>query len=321
MNNYSITQRVLHRIALSSNFLKKIYFDYEKTFFLKQSNIIDDNHVFIAGMARSGTTSILSAIYSTEEFASLTYKDMPFILCPNLWSKLNTKGITINKQQRAHNDGIDIDTSSPEAFEEVFWKTFDCNDLETNIEFTNFIKLLCFKYKRNRYLSKNNQNIKRIDYLNKNYPLSRIIIPFRNPLQQAFSLYNQHEHFLGLQRQDRFIKNYMFWIGHSEFGIDYKPITNENLEFDNYKELDHWLEQWFHLYQNLYYHKSNDKVLFVCYEDLCNDDRTWKSILSFININNFRNFNFKESVKEIQLPYNSDLYNECISVYKRLKDQ
>ena len=26
-------------------------------------------------------------------------------------------------------------------------------------------------------------------------------------------------------------------------------------------------------------------------------------------------------VKEIQLPYNSDLYNECISVYKRLKDR
>ena len=40
-------------------------------------------------MARSGTTILLNAIYETNEFASLTYQDMPFILSPNIWSKLN----------------------------------------------------------------------------------------------------------------------------------------------------------------------------------------------------------------------------------------
>ena len=28
-------------------------------------------------------------------------------------------------KERAHGDGIKVSTESPEAFEEVFWKTFD----------------------------------------------------------------------------------------------------------------------------------------------------------------------------------------------------
>ena len=82
------------------------------------------------------------------EFASLTYQDMPFILSPNIWSKLNKNSIVIDKQERAHNDGIKIDTNSPEAFEEIFWKTFDDNDSDSYKEFMFFVQLLCLKYKK-----------------------------------------------------------------------------------------------------------------------------------------------------------------------------
>ena len=78
------------------------------------------DHVFVTGMARSGTTVLLNAIYESNSFASLTYQDMPFILSPNLWSKINKDGFEIKKQERAHGDGISKNTSSPEAFEEVF---------------------------------------------------------------------------------------------------------------------------------------------------------------------------------------------------------
>ena len=88
MNNYSFSQKILHKIALSSPFLREVFFDLEKSFFLKENFQISNKHVFISGMARSGTTILLNAIYETKEFASLTYQDMPFILSPNIWSKL-----------------------------------------------------------------------------------------------------------------------------------------------------------------------------------------------------------------------------------------
>ena len=64
------------------------FFDLEKIFFLRADYKTDKNHVFVSGMARSGTTILLNAIYETDEFAALTYQDMPFILSPNIWSKL-----------------------------------------------------------------------------------------------------------------------------------------------------------------------------------------------------------------------------------------
>ena len=127
-------------------------------------------------MARSGTTILLNAVYKTEEFASLIYKDMPFILSPNIWSKLYKNSVVTENQERAHKDGIKIDTNSPEAFEEIFWKTFNDGEPDTKSEFIDFIRLLCLKNKKQRYLSNNNQNIKIIDYLIKNYPNSKIII-------------------------------------------------------------------------------------------------------------------------------------------------
>ena len=89
MNRYSSAQKLLHKIALSSPLLREIFFDLEKSFFLNEDYEIDNRHVFVSGMARSGTTILLNAIYDTNEFASLTYQDMPFILSPNFWSKLN----------------------------------------------------------------------------------------------------------------------------------------------------------------------------------------------------------------------------------------
>ena len=87
MNNYSWLQQKLHQFALSSKFMREAMFDVESsTISLNQTN---DNHVFVSGLARSGTTILLNAIYKSDEFASLSYQDMPFILAPNLWSKLS----------------------------------------------------------------------------------------------------------------------------------------------------------------------------------------------------------------------------------------
>ena len=321
MNRYSTSQKLLHKIALSSSPLREIFFDLEKSFFLNEDYEIDNSHVFISGMARSGTTILLNAIYETNEFASLTYRDMPFILSPNIWSKLNKNSGFLEKQERAHNDGIKIDTNSPEAFEEVFWKTFDDSDSYSYKEFTHFVKLLCFKYKKKRYLSKNNQNIKRIKYLIKNYPSSKIIIPFREPLQHSFSLYTQHKKFISLQKKDKFIRKYMSLIGHSEFGLDYIPQIDESLKFSDSLNINHWLEQWYLTYNMLSQFSNSSEVLFVCYEELCKSHLVYKSILDFIDNKSSHEFHFRLSVKEINFEYDPGLYNKCISTYKNLMAQ
>jgi hypothetical protein len=319
LNNYSFVEKLLHEIALTSPFLREMFFDLEKSFFLRDNYKTNDRHVFVSGMARSGTTILLNAIYETGEFASLTYQDMPFILSPNIWSKLHKNSTIIDKQERAHSDGIKIDTNSPEAFEEIFWKTFKDDQPDTYNEFENFINLLSLKYKKHRYLSKNNQNIRRLDYLIENFPNSKIIIPFREPLQHSFSLFYQHKKFCSMQKNDKFIKKYMFWIGHSEFGLDYMPQYEEGLRCSDFDNINHWLEQWFLSYSSLTHLLNNPQVLFVCYEDLCKNNAVYKSILNFIEINSTHKFDFRLSSKKIDLQYEGDLNKQCLEVYNNLK--
>ena len=91
--------------------------DFELNFIRPDFEAI--NNVFVAGVARSGTTILLNAIYDSDEFASLSYADMPFVLAPNLWSKISSTSKHLIKE-RAHGDGIKVSSDSPEAFEEVF---------------------------------------------------------------------------------------------------------------------------------------------------------------------------------------------------------
>ena len=160
-------------------------------------NQTDDNHVFVSGLARSGTTILLNAIHESNEFASLSYKDMPFILAPNLWSKLSFKK-NIDLVERAHGDGIRVSVESPEAFEEVFWMTFDEYDMDMKS-----LKIMCNKIRniKRKYLSKNNQNIRRLELISKIFPHSKILIPFRNPIQHSYSLLSQHKSLLKTQRK------------------------------------------------------------------------------------------------------------------------
>ena len=52
--------------------------------------------MFITGLPRSGITSLLNFLFSLDEYGSLTYNNMPFILSPN-FSKLFHKNISKKK--------------------------------------------------------------------------------------------------------------------------------------------------------------------------------------------------------------------------------
>ena len=128
MNNYSWLEQKLHKFALSSQFMREVTFDFESTFITSASK--RGEHIFITGLARAGTTILLNALYQSNVFASLSYADMPFVLAPNLWSKISFKNQDLKLKERAHGDGIKVSTESPEAFEEVFWKTFSKEEFE-----------------------------------------------------------------------------------------------------------------------------------------------------------------------------------------------
>ena len=317
MNKYSWLQQKLHQLALSSQFMREASFDLEKSFSKTFEEY--DNHIFIAGLARSGTTILLNAIHKSHEFSSLTYRDMPFVMSPNFWSKFSRNKKSNEFSERAHGDGIKVSMDSPEAFEEVFWMTFDKEEDDCANKFELYVRLINQKYQKKRYLSKNNQNIKRIEFITKVFPNAKILIPFRDPLQHANSLLTQHKRFIEVSKEDKFISKYMKWIGHTEFGSNYKPIYANDINFTDNLDINHWIEQWYLTYKNSFKsHYNNSNVHFVSYENLCRVEHCWFDLIRILDIKENYNFSFKESKKEIASRFNQDIFTKANSLYSEL---
>ena len=85
---------------------------------------------------------------------------------------------------------------------------------------------------------------------------SIFLIPIREPLQHASSLLNQHLRFCQLQKGNDFIKRYMGYLGHFEFGLNHKP-WNAPLDHKDTNTIDYWLEQWCFFYQSSRNQKNN----------------------------------------------------------------
>ena len=315
MNNYTWLEQKLHQFALSSQFMREVTFDFESTNITPQS--ANEDHVFITGLARSGTTILLNALHKSNVFASLSYSDMPFILAPNFWSKISLNKKDLELKERAHGDGIKFSNESPEAFEEVFWQTFtEAGDEELEEKFKIYVRNISHKYKKERYLSKNNQNIRRINLINTIFRQSKILLPFREPIQHSYSLLTQHKKFIEDAKKDNFISKYMKWIGHTEFGPNYIPIHHENINFNNDLDINHWIEQWYLTYSNAFQLlKNNESVNFISYDKLCSRKDYWFQIQKLVKIEEPYDFEFKESKKDISLNIEKGLGEKVMSLY------
>ena len=214
---------------------------------------------------------------------------MPFVLMPNVWSRLSAAFYEQGpKTQRAHGDQLLVDFDSAEAFEEVFWRVFCSADYilddrlaahEANPEtiqlFRQFVAQILHGTDHHIYLSKNNNNILRLNSIRRAFPNAVILVPFRAPRQQCASLLRQHSNFTVQQSEDRFTRDYMDWLGHHEFGIGHRPFRfpgthySMNGNADTHK-IDYWLEQWLHAYR---WALDSDSagIQFVAYEKLCRD--------------------------------------------------
>jgi len=290
-DRYGTMSRLLHRIAFRAGTAQHALSDVEETLYANQiEGITADDPVFITSLPRSGTTILLKLLWQTGHFATHTYQDMPFVLCPLIWSRYTGQfGGEIESTERAHGDGLEVSGKSPEAFEEMIWKHFwpshyregrirPWSPGEENAEFNLFFrshmrKMIALRAEEGdgektiagrRYLSKNNLNIARLAALPEPLQEGTILVPFRDPVQQAASMHRQHERFLQIHEEDDFVREYMEAIGHHEFGKGLKPVNFGGwLEKSppDPSDLEFWLRYWTAAYQFILSHTSESTVL------------------------------------------------------------
>jgi hypothetical protein len=291
VNQYSALDRLLHRIAFSSIGAQVSLADIEDRIYATQlADVSINSPVFVTALPRAGTTIVLNLLYESGQFTSHTYRNMPFVMCPLIWSRIfdslgpNDK----SAMERAHGDGINISVDSPEAFDEIIWSHYWRQNyaddhiqpwhIEDKPEFLEFYKshirkllLLTGRADRVRYVSKNNLNIARLSYLRETFPDSISVVMFREPLQHAASLLKQHINFLDLHRKDKFAKDYMRGIGHYDFGENLLPVNFaawlSRSKRSEATTLLFWLEYWTACYQSILKESPPDMVL-ISFDEL-----------------------------------------------------
>ncbi len=298
---YSALDQSLHRMAFSTYSSQVSLAGLEDRLYATQLERYDIHRpVFITALPRAGTTLLLECCAQLPDFATHTYRDMPFIPVPLFWNRFarlfRAKG---QARERAHGDGMMIDFDSPEAFEETLWQLYWPDHYrsdyiipwqrEEHAEFKAFFanhmrKIIHLRRAKGatgvRYLSKNNLNIARIPLLDHLFPDAVIVVPFRDPLQHAASLLKQHANFSAMHKKERFAAEYMRAIGHYDFGENLRPI-----DFDGWVEpendpsqLGFWLQYWLASYRHLL--QFHHRVHFVHYEALCENPQTELDLLA-----------------------------------------
>lgn len=288
---FSAVDRLLHRIAFATWPIQAALGDVEQVMFRSElEHVAIDQPVFIAGLPRAGTTVLLEMIEATGGFASYHYRDMPFLLTPMLWRQFGGAARKVEQRERAHGDGMWIDLDSPEALDEVVWRTAEPRHYRPDritpstesfssetaeLVRSQMRKVIALRSAERpgarRYLSKNNGGIARLPLLRALFPDAVLVIPFRDPLQHASSLLHQHRRFTAMHAGDRFTRRYMEAIGHYDFGQNLRPIDfggwldRGRPDFDT---LDGWLRYWCAAYAALLEQRSLG-LHFLSYDALC----------------------------------------------------
>lgn len=284
MSAYSAAERLLHRLALGRPWMLRAALEIDR----QSGAEAPPAPVFVCGLARSGTTAVMRLLHASGAFVSLSYRHMPFVTAPRLWPAVSARfwrGVA--RRERPHADGIEVDADSPEAFEEVFWRAVlgdrqfadprvilpVAPDAEAIAEFRAFVARLVATAGRPgmRYLSKNNPNLLRLDALRVAFPDARILVVLRDPAAFARSTMTQHRRFREIHATDPFARRYMAWLGHFEFGQDFRPLGFPGVEppADPARDLDEaWLAGYWAAAHRGFAERLPDGVALVSQADL-----------------------------------------------------
>jgi len=255
-----------------------------------------DTPVFVAGLARSGTTMVLTLLERADAVATHRYRDFPFLCVPLAWNWLQDLlgGGAQEAVERPHRDRIRITKESAEAFEEPIWQEFFpwvhdparshvLDAAASYPEFENFFashlrKILWLRGGR-RYVSKGNYNLARIEYLARVFPTARFVVPVRSPLSHVHSLVEQHALFCRYAKDDPRVPKYLAAAGHYEFGPQRRPTNFDAArvgeiaaawrEGDDYRG---YARQWAQAYAHVDRLRAGplaSRMMVLRYEDLC----------------------------------------------------
>lgn len=291
--NYSALDRFLHRLAFSAPAIQLTAADIEKRAFgAAYGGATAARPIFITSLPRAGTTLVLDILHRFPSLASHSYRDMPFVMAPIFWSRLSRafrKPAELG--ERAHGDGMQVGYDSPEAFEEILWRTFwpdkytdsrialwgaaDGNDDARAFFVEHMRKIIALRRPDRqgdgRYISKNNGNIARLALIGGMFPDAKVLVPFRDPVDHAASLHRQHANFMAMHKKEPFVRRYMADLGHYEFGELHRPIAFPGLDAliagRDPLTPDYWLGYWIAAFDHVLAHR--DAVVLVSYEALC----------------------------------------------------
>jgi sulfotransferase family protein len=275
--NYSRLDRLVHRLAFARRSVQLAAAELEESLFGRDlASVPLDRPIFVTSLPRAGTTVLLKALTRMPRVAAHTYRDMPFVMAPLIWSWMSGPFRKAERLgERAHGDGVTVGYNSPEAFEEAIWRTFwpehysdagitlwratDRNPEGEAFLARNMRKIILLRCGADagngRYVSKNNANIARLPLLAQMFPDARIVVPIRAPLEHAASLRRQHLNFLAQHADAPFVRRYMEDIGHLEFGALHRPIAfpgfHELSQGLDPREIDYWLAYWIAAFEHI----------------------------------------------------------------------
>jgi hypothetical protein len=257
--HYSFSKKVFYYLTLGILGVQ--------SFLSSLENLLYRNHkhfskgIIITGLARSGTTALLQSLTKHPQFRSLTYREMPFLCAPKLWSAMNLG--KSKKQERIHGDGITVDLDSPDAFDEYFWRLilkerYYTDNAKLRVHHPKEHEIRRYEYyikkvlrENETYVAKNNNFVLRVKEFLRKRNEYKIFVVFRDPLSHIWSLYNQHNNILQKQMEDDFLRDYMAWLGHHEFGCDVRDfkLNRQDFKYKSPTSLNYWLERWVNYYE------------------------------------------------------------------------
>ena len=304
-DDYSALDRFLHYLFLGNKTMTRLQFWFECTLNARTiRSTAPSQHIYVSGLARSGSTSLMQYLGQLPGFVSLSYRNMPFVFMPRTGSKLVSKK-KAEVKVRAHKDGMTHSLSSYEALEEPFWLHYVGSDYidEDRLSRHSIPKEVHSRYQKFRtlvaddktYLAKNNNHLlraKSLHQLDAEKGLrTRTIIPFREPYAQAKSLLQQHRILSSLQSKNDFALDYMDLLAHHEFGLDRKTTmlteeAEETFSDGDPDSIEHWLNVWYVFYRDaLHLYAGESGFCFFCYENYQKDPRgSLLSLCSFIHV-------------------------------------
>ena len=336
-SDYSDWSKVLHRIILDNYQLGKTLFDLDRRWFgIKESH---DKVVYVSGLARAGSTALTTQLFEGGDFYSLSYANMPFLMAPNIWSVFYKPGRNAQMKERSHGDKVMFGQQSVEALEEYFWKVnLDDSyigdkvlsehepDDEVLEKFALYRSMIAKGKNASHYLAKNNNHLLRYGSLKKKLPEHKVIFLFRDPVQHAMSLLNQHRRYIKMQGDDPFVLEYMNWLGHHEFGENHKPICvdcNANFEYTP-ESINYWIEVWLDYYQAYLNTVEEDEyTVLVEYDDFAGSpDEVYNALSRFLemplDVKDTRSFPIVQRDAE---GIDEAIHQKALGVYQRLVER